>query len=97
MNTIYQNKKAQTISVKFDKILLQHIQLCYITYYKNNTKMRDTQGFKSYCHYQRYPNEGSWFKCDANVLFKKYDDATLGPETNHQVLALCDMQSSSGN
>ena len=25
----------------------------------------------SLCQYQRYPNEGSWFKCDTDFLLKK--------------------------
>ena len=27
--------------------------------------------FNSLCQYQRYPNEGSWFKCDTDFLLKK--------------------------
>ena len=27
--------------------------------------------FKSYCHHQRYPNTGSWIKCDTDFLLKK--------------------------
>ena len=39
--------------------------------------------------YQLLPRPAgiSWFKCNTDFLSKKKDDATSGPETNHQVLA----------
>ena len=69
-----------------------HVSMVY-DQKEQKTDLRDGSYFviemiNSLCQYQRYPNEGSWFKCDTDFLLKKWDDATLGPETNHQVLAL---------
>ena len=34
-------------------------------------KKKKSFQFNSLCQYQRYPNEGSWFKCDTDFLLKK--------------------------